>query len=240
MSTPSDPNLALIEAAVASLGSLIEELTLVGGATAGLLITDPAALRVRETVDVDLVVQAASYVEYDSFGRRLAQRGFERGNREGDPICRWRRGEVVLDIMPLDEKVLGFSSRWYESAIGLALTRKLPSGATIQHIDAPHFAATKLDAFRSRGEGDFAGSSDLEDLVRVVDGRREIEDEFARAPRALREFVGAVLAECTGDRFFVEALPEYFVGREEGRVRARIVIERLRRMIDVSTLGDGS
>jgi hypothetical protein len=227
---PTDPNLALVEQAAARLGPLVEELTLVGGACAGLLITDPAALRVRETVDVDLVVEAATYVEYHGFGHRLEQRGFERGRREGDPICRWRHGAIVLDIMPLDESVLGFSNRWYASAIAVARTRRLPSGVEIRHIDAPHFTATKLEAFRSRGDGDFVGSSDLEDLVRVVDGRSEIEDEFERAPHALREFVRAALIECLHDRFFIEALPEYFSGQEEGRARARIALERLRRM----------
>ncbi len=122
MAQRPDPNLVLVEAAAASLGPLIDELTLVGGASVGLLITDPAALQVRPTVDVDLVVEAATYVQYESFGRRLAERGFQRGDREGDPICRWRLSDLVLDIMPLDEKVLGFSNRWYESAIRNALT----------------------------------------------------------------------------------------------------------------------
>lgn len=231
MAQRPDPNLDLVEAAAASLGPLIDELTLVGGASAGLLITDPAAVRVRPTVDVDLVVEAATYVQYELFGRRLASRGFERGDRAGDPVCRWRLGDLVLDVMPLDEKVLGFSNRWYGSAIRTPLTYRLPSGTIVRHMDGPHFAASKLEAFASRGARDFVASHDLEDFVRVVDGRREFEEEFAQSPRALRVFVSESVEECLKDRYFVEALPDYFGAREEGLERARIVLARLRGIV---------
>jgi len=226
-----DPNLDLVEAAAASLGPLIDELTLVGGASAGLLITDPAALRVRPTVDVDLVVEAATYVQYESFGRRLAHRGFQRGNRADDPICRWRLENLVLDVMPLDEGVLGFSNRWYRSGIRAALAHPLPSGMIVRHLDGPHFAASKLEAFASRGGRDYVASHDLEDFVRVVDGRREFEEEFKRAPRNLQSFVSESVEACLKDRFFVEALPDYFGARDEGVGRARLVLDRLREIV---------
>lgn len=223
----ADPNLALVEDAARALGPLLDELTLVGGASTGLLITDPGAKQVRPTIDVDLVVEASTYVEYDRFGRRLSERGFQPGQREGDPICRWRRGAIVLDIMPLDEAVLGFSNRWYRSALACSLRSRLPSGMVLKHVDGPHFVATKLEAFRSRGAGDYVGSHDLEDLTRVLDGRRELEEEFRGAPGDLVSFVSVELRACLADRFFVEALPDYFGGGDEGRARARIVTRRM-------------
>lgn len=34
---------------------------------------------------------------------------------EGAPLCRWVQHEMTLDLMPLDETILGFSNRWYRS-----------------------------------------------------------------------------------------------------------------------------
>jgi hypothetical protein len=31
-------------------------------------------------------------------------------------MCRWRRDGVVVDVMPVDERILGFSDRWYPTA----------------------------------------------------------------------------------------------------------------------------
>jgi len=225
-----DPNLEILESAAEALGPLIDELTLVGGASAGLLITDPAARGVRPTIDVDWVVEASTYAKYGVFGRRLSERGFQPGQNVGDPMCRWRRGAIVIDIMPLDESVLGFSNRWYKSALLHPLTSRLRNGVELKHVDGPHFVATKLEAFRSRGDGDFVGSHDIEDLTRVVDGRREIEDEFARAPRELTAFVAGALRSCLADRFFVEALPGYFGGGIDGNARGRIAMRRLERL----------
>jgi len=45
------------------LGPLREKVAFVGGATAGLLVTDPAAPAPRRTKDVDLIVEIASLVQ---------------------------------------------------------------------------------------------------------------------------------------------------------------------------------
>jgi len=66
----SDPNVALLEVVAERLGDdLCEEMVFVGGAVAGLLITDPAMPAIRPTEDVDLVCQAV--VLSDCGGRNL-------------------------------------------------------------------------------------------------------------------------------------------------------------------------
>ena len=221
----------MLTAVASRLGPLLDELTLVGGCTAGLLITDPGAARVRPTLDVDLVVEAATYVQYEVFGRRLEERGFRRSSRRGDPLCRWTLEEFVIDVMPLDERVLGFSNRWYSSALRSRVAQRLPSGLVLHHVDAPHFVATKLEAFASRGEDDFVASHDLEDTVLVIDGRTGIEEEVANSSSELRAFVAQALRRCLADRFFVEAIPGFYSDRLEGRARSRIVVERMHSII---------
>lgn len=56
----ANPNIQILEAAVARLGTLAEKMAFVGGCTTGLLLTDPAASPVRATLDVDVIVEVAT------------------------------------------------------------------------------------------------------------------------------------------------------------------------------------
>ena len=82
--------------------------------------------------------------------------------------------------------ILSFHNRWYPLVVDTALSVQLPSGRAISLIAAPAFIATKLEAFRDRGGGDFLMSHDLEDIVTVVDGRHHWWTKFmARLPRCV-------------------------------------------------------
>ena len=223
-----DPNLPHLERVVDCLGDLADELMLVGGCAAGLLVSDPGAAPIRATEDVDLVVEAVSYTDYHAFCERLRARGLRNGQRPDDPICRWRGEAMVLDVMPLDEAVLGFSNHWYESALGAPLIASLGPGAQIRYINGPHFLASKLEAFRGRGNGDHIMSHDLEDLVVVVEGRAEIAKEVAGEAPALGDFLAEGVAGLLDDRLFMEALPGYFIGSADASDRARAVLLRLK------------
>jgi hypothetical protein len=69
--TTFDPNLDGLRTVTRALGALRDEVLFVGGATAGLLITDPAAVSIRPADDVDCVVGVASTAAYHAFERRL-------------------------------------------------------------------------------------------------------------------------------------------------------------------------
>ena len=57
----------------------------------------------------------------------------------------------------------------------------------IRLVSASAFVATKLEAFASRGGGDFLTSHDLEDVLNIVDGREELIGELAAAPADMRK-----------------------------------------------------
>ena len=55
---PNDPNVAMLELVAQRLGTdLCHRFAFVGGAIAGLLITDPANPPIRSTEDVDIVTE---------------------------------------------------------------------------------------------------------------------------------------------------------------------------------------
>ncbi len=228
MTREGDPNIGMLEEAAAVLGPLLDELMLVGGCAAGLLVTDPGASPIRPTEDVDLLVEATTYVDYQNAVARLVDRGFSRGTVPSDPICRFRHPNLVVDLMPLEEGVLGFSNRWYRSALESPAWYRLSSGVEIAHLDGPHFIASKLEAFQSRGEEDYLASSDLEDVVVVVDGRPSIDAELAAAAESLRSFVASSVERCLASQYFVEALPSMFDGEPDSGARAARLLERLR------------
>lgn len=230
----SDPNIELLADVAEALGDLLEKLVFVGGCATGLLITDPAASSVRATYDVDAIVAAVSLQEYHRLGRKLCERGFSQPLEEGEPPFRWMFAGMKLDVMPIDEKVLGFSNRWYESALGEALTVRLRAGLDIRLITAPYFLATKLDAFEDRGRGDYLESHDLEDVLSVVDGRPEIVDEIAAAPASLRNYVADVFARLTSDAGFLNALPGLVSDRGSPAVRMPLVLGRLEQIAGLS------
>ncbi|HEY4087636.1 MAG TPA: hypothetical protein VGM43_16965 [Bryobacteraceae bacterium] len=168
-------------AKVASLlRPLLNELVFVGGAVTSLLVTDKGAGPPRTTLDVDAIAEITSYAEYATFGERLRSLGFAEDTSEDAPLCRWVQKTTVLDVMPLDESVLGFSNRWYSAAMKTAVKHHVQQDLAMQVVTAPYFLATKLEAFHGRGYPDFLGSHDVEDLIYVIDGRPGIIDETRR------------------------------------------------------------
>jgi hypothetical protein len=203
------PNLDLLESAAQKLRPLLPEIVFVGGCATGLLITDPGAAPVRRTYDVDVISEIASYADYVVFSERLRALGFEPDSREGAPLCRWLHGELVLDVMPLDPSILGFSNRWYADALRTAGEVALPSGLKLKAITAPYFLGTKIEAFRGRGHADYFASHDLEDFIAVIDGRPSLLQEVQEASPELRAFLADAVRGLLAASRFLDALPGY-------------------------------
>jgi hypothetical protein len=226
----ADPNLPLLESVARALGPLCDRFVFVGGCATGLLVTDSAASPVRATRDVDVVVEVASLAGYHALECQLEQSGFQHDRSPDAPVCRWRVGACILDVMPTDEAVLGFGNRWYAVAVRTAESMRLPSGRSIRLIAPPVFLATKLEAFHGRGGGDFLASHDLEDIAVVVDGRPELANEVAACEIALRTYLASEIGSLLRNAAFLEALPGHLPGDEASQARLPIIRERLRRL----------
>ncbi len=202
-----DPNLAKVELIAIALGTLCDELVFVGGCAAGLLITDPAASMARVTFDVDLVAEVTALHGYHEMEAAFAERGFQRDISPDAPICRWRYREIEVDLMPTDAGILGFANRWYRDAVAAADRVVLPSSTRIRLISAPHFLATKFEAFTDRGNADVLGSHDLEDIINVIDGRPELQNEIANTAVELRIYLAKRCATLIATPHFDNYLP---------------------------------
>jgi predicted nucleotidyltransferase len=193
-----------LRAVALAFGDLLPQVVFVGGATAGLYATELIVPDPRPTDDVDCIIDLVSYAQFAKLEERLRQRGFRHDQESGIQI-RWRwyetasAEEYIVDIMPADGGlVLGNTvNRWYSSGLLTSICYSLsPNGPEINLLDAPHFIATKLEAMYNRAT-DKRWSQDWEDIVYVLEARRELVGEMQQAPDSLRHYVAASFAELT-------------------------------------------
>lgn len=231
---PRDPNVLMVEAVAQALGDLCDKLVFVGGCAAGMLCNSPSAAPPRVTVDVDVVAEVAALAAYRALEKLFEARGFKRDTSRDAPICRWRLGEVKVDLMPSDERVLGFANRWYPLALVSATRVSLPSGRQIRLISAPAFLATKLEAFATRGNSDFMSSHDFEDMISVLDGRSDIVAEVAAADSALANYLVNRFREIVQRPDFDNTLPGLVTYDEIYEDRIRRVRDRI---VSITSMG---
>jgi len=230
---PADPNLVKVELIAQALGPLKDELVFVGGCAAGLLITDPAAAPVRLTYDIDLVAEVAALQGYHRMEKRFSQLGFVRDLSNDAPICRWRYRDLVVDLMPSDERILGFANRWYPLAMKTSMTFTLPPGTAIRLVAAPVFIATKFEAFADRGREDVLESHDLEDIINVIDGRPQLTAEIERMESELRQYLASRCESLLALPHFLNTLPGMLAADETSPDRAAVVAARLERIASI-------
>lgn len=231
---PNDPNVAMMEQVAEHLGDpLRKKLVFVGGAVAGVLITDPGQPAIRQTEDVDLIFPAAGRADYRRIETALRQRGFVNDVSRDAPICRWRIGGVTVDVMPTKESILGFSNRWYPLALATAQPARLPSGTAIRLVTAPVFIATKFEAFDNRGKGDYLFSHDLGDVISVIDGRDELIEECRRVTRELKDYLRNRVGSLLASSAFLAALPGHLPGDAASQERLPDLEEKLRLLAEL-------
>ncbi len=223
-----NPNIQILETAVARLRAMAEMMAFVGGCATGLLLTDPAASPVRATLDVDVIVEVATLARYHWLSDQLRQLGFIEDASDDAPICRWKTDDVILDVMPTDPKILGFGNQWFKPAYEASEWTVLPSGKQIRLLPAPYFLATKFEAFACRGKNEYLMSRDMEDIVTVLDGRPEIISEIEQAIETLKTYLVEFCSELLKERDFLDTLPGHLSPDAASQSRSVIVIDRLK------------
>ncbi|QJR30742.1 hypothetical protein [Limnobacter profundi] len=215
----------MIEKVARALGDeLLAEVAFVGGCTTGLLISDRVTLDgVRATDDVDLIVNVVGYSGWSDFQNRLLKKGFST-SMEDEIICRLRLGDLKVDFMPDDEKILGFSNRWYQQALANTQNYQLTDDLIIRLLSPPYFIATKLEAYKGRGENDLLASRDIEDILNIVDGRPELINDLKATDPQVRNYIAEEIAALLKDEMIDYAVQGMVVG---GAARQQVVFNRL-------------
>ena len=205
------PNAQQVRRTAIALGGLLHEVVFVGGQMVPFFITDRGLHRLRPTDDVDVIVECRTRHDYHEFAQRLHALGFRPDQSPGAPICRYRTADgLVLDAMPLDGDILGFSNRWYPLVMDTAVSVDLTAGVVIRTAHPAALFATKWEAFLDRGAKDPFGSHDLEDLLMLIAGRPEIADELMQLPSEVRVFIADSVRTLMASPWFDDVLEGTF------------------------------
>ena len=121
-------------------------------------------------------------------------------------------------------RALGFSEDTREDA---------PLCRWVNRTTTLFFLATKPEAFKGRGQNDFFGSHDLEDLVTVVDGRASLIAEVREANADLRACLRDELSSLLASQNFQDALPGYLLPDAATQARIPILLRRLETLASV-------
>ncbi|CAN5517011.1 hypothetical protein BH09BAC4_BH09BAC4_33460 [soil metagenome] len=188
-------NLVRLRAVASALAELNEKVVFVGGATVSLYATDSAAVESRPTDDIDVVIEVATYAEFNSqINSRLLQLGFI-NDITSKFIYRYKiHGSTIdvitVDIMPNDFDILGFSNHWYKAGVAQSILYSIDNRQSIRILTAPYFIATKLEAFNSFRHGEDArGNPDFEDIIYVFDNRNELLEEINQSLNSVRSYL---------------------------------------------------
>lgn len=219
------PSLLMVEIVARRLGALRRECVFVGGATVPLFLTEECAPP-RSTKDVDVIVELSTRAAYYAFSDKLRQCGFQE-DTEANILCRWKLEDLIVDVMPTEPAILGFSNQWYAPAIAHAQNYSLAADLDIRLVTAAYFIATKIEAFGGRGLGDFLSSRDIEDIVAVIDGRAELRDEIAEATPQLQRFIAEHFAVWLSNGDFLDALAGHLLPDAASQNRLPLLVNRM-------------
>lgn len=222
----------MLVAVARALGNdLLKEVAFLGGCTTGLLLTDKASKEaVRYTDDVDLITHVIGFSGWIKFQTRLKERGFKESIKD-NINCRMRLNDLIVDFMPDDEKILGYSNRWYGQALKEAKDYELQEDLTIQLVTPVFFIATKLEAYKGRGENAPLHSRDIEDILNVFDGRAELVEEINQASLNLRSYISKELVSLFEHPDFEYAVQSTAHGQRD---REELIFKRLDSVIKSS------
>lgn len=210
-----------------ALTGLDEPIVFVGGALVEVYQDDVATAPSRPTDDVDCIVRLAAQAEFWRLEEKLRMLGFS-NDTNSKVICRWTLGELTVDVMPTDTKILGFTNRWYEPGFRLREERTLSDGTTIFVMPLLYFIASKFEALMDRGSDDWRFEPDLEDILLVLDGSTNPLQKLTSAEEELRAYLAAcgktLLARRDLADIFASTLGDL---REERAVRLRSLFSQL-------------
>ena len=123
---PRNTNLSMIKTVVRGLGDLVNDVVFVGGAVTELYVPDPNQLaEVRQTDDADCIIEITSRWEYAQLEEKLRQLKFANNQKV---ICRWHYEDIIVDVMPTDETILGFPTS------GIKMESKTHSSLQLKRI----------------------------------------------------------------------------------------------------------
>lgn len=220
----------MIKIIAKALGELNENAVFVGGATVPFYLPNIYASQIRPTEDIDVVMEIIGRNENTINEKKLRDKGFRHDTSTGAPICRWTYGEIKVDVMSSDSSALGFTNIWYKEGIERSI-EVVNTPVTVKIFNLPCFIASKIEAFKERGQSDYRASSDMEDIISVLDASpiQMLEGFSDRCSRELIDYLRQEFAKLVHTSDFIDTLPGAVFNRGNETAAAESIVARMKR-----------
>lgn len=209
-------NINRIKVLYTALGELAPDVVFFGGSVVSLYADRPTS-GLRPTEDIDILVEVISYIQYSQLEEILRKKGFENDSTSG-VICRYRIHGIMVDVMPTDEKILGFANIWYKEGLANAITMDIGENCRVLLFSAPFFLAAKIEAFKARGNNDGRTSTDFEDIVFILNNRNTIWEEMNTAPFSLKKYLNTEFINLQKSPYLSEWISSHLEFYEQERI----------------------
>jgi hypothetical protein len=188
-------NIVRLKVVAKALAELEHKIVFVGGAVVELYCDDPARGEVRPTDDIDVVIELINKGSHADLEEKLRQIGFKH-DIESNIICRFKYHDIVVDIMPTDVSILGFTNRWYKDGINNTVVTTLDDQIAIQVFEVAYFLASKIEALKSERRGkDFRFNSDFEDIIYIFDNNTHLLSAIVQAEIEVKTYLKNEITE---------------------------------------------
>ena len=226
-------NITRIKAVSNALAKLETPVVFAGGATVSLYADIDFREEARPTDDVDVVLELVAYKNYAAVEVQLRAIGFV-NDIHSKVICRYKYKGLLVDIMPTDEKVLGFSNKWYAPGFKQAIDFEIDKQHIVKIFPVTYFIASKLEAFKNRGKNDGRTSSDFEDIVFVLTYRNSIWKELQEADEIVKQYLKDEFIKLLAGNFIDEWIAVHLDYSD--RQRGNYITGRLKEFITTQTV----
>lgn len=223
----------IIKIIAKALGELNDGAVFVGGATVPFYLPEIYITQARPTEDVDVVMEIVGRQKNSANEKKLREKGFRNDMSEGAPACRWIYRDFKVDIMSSDVSALGFTNQWYQEGIERSIEiESLPVKVNI--FSLPYFIATKIDAFKGRGNSDYLGSPDMEDIISVLEVSpvEKFEAMLNQCSSKLQMYLKKEFKSLLRSSDFIDALPGAVFNRANKTAAVQGIKERMQRLLE--------
>jgi len=195
-------NLSRIKTVHIALKDLKDQVVFVGGSTVS-LYADRQAFEFRGTDDVDVIIKIANYPEHIKFEEELRNKGFV-DDIQSKIRGRFKIKNVTVDVIPTTDIAMGFTNIWYTEGFKNAMLYTIDNSCVVKILSPPFFIATKLEAFKGRGNNDGRTSHDFEDIIYILENRSNIWQEMDAAPSDVRMYLKTEFTLLTNQKYIHE------------------------------------
>ena len=183
-------NIKLIELVAKGFEELKDEVVFIGGMVTFIYADDASLSDIRPTKDVDCIIEIHSKMAYYDLEEKLRKKGFKNDIYSEKPlICRFIYEGIIVDVMPTDTSILGFSNKWYISGFKNKILCQLTKETTIYILSVEYYLATKFEALLGRGGTDLRISHDFEDIIYVVQNNEDLIKTIQSADLEVKKYL---------------------------------------------------